>query len=110
MYTPKLEDYLKRNNLSTQRKDGLILFDYNRTVTYDFDWDEITLNARGILFEEATGKIIANPYKKFFNYSEISSPERLAILPPAYHPNYDGELMCLEKADGSCGHTVYRFA
>ena len=104
-YEPKLEDYLKRENLTAHREDGLVLFDYNKTVTFNFDWDDITLNARGIVFEEATGMVVANPFKKFFNHSEISSPERLAILPPAYHPNYEGELMCLEKADGSCGIT-----
>ena len=103
-----INDYLTRSNVTAQRHNGLILFDYNKNVTFAFDWDDITLNARGIVFEEATGKVVAYGYKKFFNYSEISSPERLAILPSAFHPNFEGEFMCLEKADGSMG-LIYHY-
>lgn len=98
-----IQDFLNRDNVTQQRHNGLVLFDYNKNVTFNFDWDDITINARGIVFEEATGKVVARPYKKFWNYSEIDSSERMSKLPSSFHPNYDGEFMCLEKADGSMG-------
>lgn len=61
----QLQKFLERRNLVCQRKNGLILFDYNKTVSFEFDWDEITINARGIVFDEATGKIVARPLRKF---------------------------------------------
>lgn len=103
-----ITDFINRANVTQQRYNGLVLFDYNKNVTFKFDWDNVTLNARGIVFEEATGKVIARPYKKFHNYSEIQSPEKLAILPKEFHPNFDGEFMCLEKLDGSLA-IVYHY-
>jgi RNA ligase len=93
-----IKDYFKEfenGNLAVQRKDGLILFDYNRTCQFNAAWNETTLNARGIVFEEATGKLVANPFAKFFNLTEARcQPEDL----PKNEP-----FMALEKCDGSCG-------
>jgi RNA ligase len=97
-----LLDFLVRANLTQQRKDGLILFDYNKTVTYNFDWDYLTINSRGIVFEESTGDIVARPYRKFWNHGELDG-DRASIIPQEYQPNFKGPYMVLEKADGSCG-------
>ena len=98
----KLSDFLNRSGLNKQRKNGLILFDYSKEIQYNSDWDEITLAARGIVFEEKSGKIVAKGFDKFFNYEELNGGN-VANLPDAYKPNYDGEFMVLEKADG-CFH------
>jgi len=97
-----LQDCLTRENLTHHRHDGLILFDYNKSVTFNFDWDEITIQSRGIVFEEATGKLVARPLRKFFNYEELTG-ERGQTLPIEYQPNLTGPYMALEKLDGSCG-------
>jgi RNA ligase len=106
MNTLKLENFLHRANLTCQRQDGLILFDYNKTVSFTFDWDLITINGRGIVFEESTGKIIARPYKKFWNVEELfyenQLTDRAKLLPTEFQPNFKGRFRVLEKADGSC--------
>lgn len=99
----QLQKFLERRNLVCQRKNGLILFDYNKTVSFEFDWDEITINARGIVFDESTGKIVARPLRKFWNYEELQDEARASLLPERYRPNFKGKYMVLEKADGSCG-------
>lgn len=107
-----LHKFLERENLTVHRFDGLVSFDYNKTITFTMDWDEITINARGIVFEESTGKLVAFPYRKFWNKEELDggdarSAEMLSKLPAEYHPNFEGESMILEKADGSCAIVFY---
>lgn len=92
-----LEKFLKRENVTHQRHNGLILFDYTKACQYARDWDEITLNARGIIFEESTGKVIALPFEKFFNHSE---PECIRLLEKV--PK-DEPFMAQVKKDGSFG-------
>lgn len=103
-----LHNFLERDNLTAHRLDGLVSFDYNKTTTYAMDWDEITINSRGIVFDEHTGELIAFPFRKFFNKEELESDDERSTLmldriPNEYHPNYEGESMILDKIDGSCG-------
>jgi len=102
MQNLKLEDFLKREGLNSQEKDGLILFNYSQKIQNDFDWDEISLNARGIVFEKNTGKLIARSFKKFFNYEELHG-EAGEKLPKEFQPNLEGKFKVLEKMDG-CLH------
>ena len=107
-----LHDFINRKNLNIHRDDGLISFDYNKTITFELDWDEITINARGLVFDESNGELVAFAYRKFFNMEELDSDDKrgrqlLAKLPVRYHPNFTGESMILEKADGSCGICFY---
>lgn len=99
----KLEDFLNHKNLNSKEKDGLILFDYSLLTTFEMDWDEISLNARGIVFEKATGKLVARGFGKFFNWEEFQGDSKLlSILPQSFLPNYTGKYRVLEKLDGSC--------
>lgn len=91
----KLFAEVDAGNLGFQRSDdGLILFDYTRECQFSSNWNEITLMARGLVLEEATGKIIAYPLAKFFNYGE--GPCKPESLP-------DEPFLALDKLDGSCG-------
>jgi len=101
MKTLNIIDYKNRSGLNIHRKGNLVAFDYGKEIQFSFDWDEITLSARGIVFDEITGKCVALPFPKFFNYEELidNGPK----LPVRYRPNLKGEFMSLEKADGSCG-------
>lgn len=98
----KLSDFLSRAGLNMKRNNGLILFDYSKETQYNADWDDITLASRGIVFNEKTGEIVAKAYDKFFNFDEIADG-RYKTLPEKFQPNFDGECMVLEKADGSLG-------
>lgn len=77
--------------------EELVLFNYSDQCTFERAWDEYTLAARGIIFEKATGQIVARPFGKFFNYEEqpLSNDRKLEIT--------DGRYCLQEKLDGSLG-------
>lgn len=107
-----LHKFLGRENLTEHRLDGLVSFDYNKTITFELDWDEVTINARGIVFDEDTGKVVALPFRKFWNMEELQGDDErakglVAKIPKRYRPNLTGESMILEKADGSCAIVFY---
>lgn len=69
----------------------LWIWNYEPKVQFERLWDEITLQCRGLV-TNSEGKIIARPFKKFFNYEE---------LPPNMIPNESFEVF--DKMDGSLG-------
>lgn len=103
----KLIDFLNRDGLNSKEHGDLILFDYNMDTQANFDWDEITLNARGIVFNKVTGELVARPFSKFFNHEELHG-EAGQRLPEAFRPNTSGPFRALEKMDGSMG-LVYHY-
>ena len=64
------EDFKNRDGLNSQELGDLILFDYGMDIQSNFDWDLISLNARGIVFNKVTGELVARPFPKFFNFQE----------------------------------------
>ena len=73
MYEPKLSDLLqaeKEGRVTAHRQNGLVGFKYSMNTIYTGDWDDVTLNARGIVFNEKTGLVVDRPFKKFFNYQD----------------------------------------
>lgn len=91
------KQYVRRVNSS----DGkLTLYNYTNKCTYDRAWNDVTRYARGIIFERATGRIVAIPFPKFFNVGEM--PEtRLENLP-------DEPYLVSKKMDGSLG-IIYHY-
>lgn len=69
----------------------LTIWNYSPKVQYEKLWDEITLQCRGLV-TNSNGEVVARPFKKFFNYEELS-PEQI--------PNEEYEVY--EKMDGSLG-------
>ena len=61
--------------VSAHRQGNLVGFKYTNGTIYSQDWDVVTLNARGIVFDSQTGNVIARPFKKFFNYNEFFDTE-----------------------------------
>jgi len=95
------EEERKKGNIRRQDNfnGDLCLYNYTDQCTFDRAWNDVTRNSRGIVFEVATGKIIALPFPKFFNLGEM--PEtRLENLP-------DEEYVVTEKMDGSLGILYY---
>ena len=74
---------------------ALSLFVYTEKTAHARDWCPITRAARGIIFDRATGDIVARPFSKFFNLGEMpeTQPE---VLPT-------GSFLVEEKLDGSLG-------
>jgi RNA ligase len=67
----------------------LQLFIYTPRCVYEDGWDEFTLLARGLILDEAAGKVVATPFPKFFN-----AGERRGEIP-------DLPFEAFEKLDGS---------
>ncbi len=89
----ELEKYFQNGLLLKQTHPihDLTIWNYTPKVQYERLWDDITLQCRGLV-TNSDGKIIARPFKKFFNYEE-HKPEDI--------PNE--EYVVYEKLDGSLG-------
>lgn len=88
-----LEKYYQDGLLlkQTHPKHDLTIWNYSPRVQYDRLWDDVTTQCRGLV-TNSRGKIIARPFKKFFNYEEHKPEE----IPNEYFEVY-------EKMDGSLG-------
>lgn len=88
-----LEEYYQNGLLLKQTHPNydLTIWNYTPKVQYERLWDDITLQCRGLV-TNSEGKIVARPFKKFFNYEE-HKPEDI--------PNE--EYVVYEKLDGSLG-------
>lgn len=85
---------------ASRRGDGYVVFKYSLQTTYARDWDNVTEHARGIIFDEQEGnRLVAFPYRKFWNAFELGGNDPRAELPS------DGirSAEILEKLDGSMG-------
>jgi len=88
-----LEKYYQDGLLHKQTHPtlDLTIWNYSPKVQYERLWDDITMQCRGLV-TNSEGKIIARPFKKFFNYEEHKPEE----IPNEYFEVY-------EKMDGSLG-------
>jgi hypothetical protein len=88
-----LSEYIDKGLVIKQNHPTLPLsiYNYSRTTQYNKEWDDITLNCRGLVLDNE-GNVIAKPFPKFFNYEE-HKPEDI--------PNENFEVY--EKMDGSLG-------
>jgi RNA ligase len=101
--------------MSDTSDDGrLVCFKYTEATAAHADWDAVTLNARGIVFEVATGKVVARPWHKFFNYHELFGDHELAkktleaVKKAGLPLGMDGIPLMYDKLDGSLG-IVYEY-
>ncbi len=67
-----LESYYNDGLLMKQHHPTLPLtiWNYTNRVQYDGNWGEVTMMCRGLVTDDVTGKIVARPFKKFFNLEE----------------------------------------
>lgn len=86
--------FLRRTWHPTEK---LGLLNYTEKATFDKQWDEVTLNCRGLIYNTHTYEIVARPFPKFFNYQESFAAK---FLP-------DEKVFVTDKADGSLG-ILYR--
>lgn len=97
-FQPYVEKRLLRQVISPCKK--LVLWNYTDACTYERAWDEVTLNARGTVYEIETGKVVARAFPKFFNFGEHQDEKKKQILNSS---NFE----CFEKMDGSLGIIYY---
>jgi len=80
--------------------DGsIILFKYSLQTVWERDWDDVTMHARGIIFDAGSGEVIAMPFKKFYNSGELGDGDPRSAVPPEGIVGAE----VLAKLDGSMG-------
>lgn len=60
-----------RHTVNRQVYENLVSFKYTDMTIYKRNWNNVTLRARGIVFDRDSGKVLARPFDKFFNYEEL---------------------------------------
>jgi RNA ligase len=92
-----LNDYIDRGLVIKQDHPSLPLsiYNYSRECQYNSQWDDITLNCRGLVLDNE-GNVVAKPFPKFFNMEELMDTDI---------PNESFEVF--EKMDGSLGIFFY---
>ena len=70
----------------------LRILNYTEKATYERVWNPVTLTCRGLIVNDS-GKVVARPFRKFFNYGEPSAPAL----------DLDAEVVVTDKCDGSLG-------
>jgi hypothetical protein len=68
----------------------LTIYNYSQKTQYEKYWNETTLACRGLVMN-SKGKIVAYPFPKFFNSSELSE-ETIPQLPFETYEKMDGSL------------------
>lgn len=75
-----------------------VVLDYSREAQFKNEWNDITVNARGLIINRETGEIVARPFRKFFNYNQP--------VPGLTDFDRSGPVVVTNKEDGSMG-TLY---
>ncbi len=88
-------EHYKNGNVSIQKHPffDLYILNYTKKTSEKAIWDEITLESRGLIFNKK-GDIISRPFRKFFEYEQITNKK---IIPNEAPKNI------YEKLDGSLG-------
>ncbi len=90
-FTQLLPEMLREGYVCVQRHPAapLSIYNYTPKAQYERVWNEVTLQCRGLILD-AEGKVVARPFRKFFNLEEVKD------LPAEPFEVY-------EKLDGSLG-------
>jgi RNA ligase len=75
------------------RLKGYEIANYSEKAVYDKEWNDVTLQCRGLIYNALTGEVIARPFQKFFNHNESTAPT-IGLHDP---------VVVTDKLDGSLG-------
>jgi RNA ligase len=95
-----LENYVEVGLIRTQthpNHSNLLILNYTQEVQYKRKWTELTLSARGLVLDTDTNKVVARPFKKFFNLSEDECITIDPLEPYTLWEKMDGSLIILFK-------------
>lgn len=102
MITNKLIAKYVQEGLITARQHNdyqdLVILNYTPKTAFEKHWDSFTLACRGIVFDVANEKVLANPFEKFFNYGEVEDEIDFSKVK---------NLIGFEKKDGSLGISYF---
>jgi len=93
-----LERSLAAGMVRRKRDGDLSLWVYSEHCVYHDGWDDYSLLARGLILDEAAGRVVATPFPKFFNLQErgVGWPD----LPFETYEKVDGSLIVIWQHAG----------
>ena len=71
----EFKDSALLGKIAEHRYGNMVGYKYTTNTVYSEEWDNVSLHARGIVFDENTGKVLARPFDKFFNLGEMLNSE-----------------------------------
>jgi RNA ligase len=100
-FKKKLDDLVKESVLMSQTHPylDLTIYNYTKETQYKGEWDAIILMCRGLVLN-SEGEIVARPFSKFFNDSELNKEEIPKGLPFDVYEKMDGFLLILFQYKG----------
>lgn len=72
----------------------LTVFNYTEQAAYGRHWNEVTEQCRGLIADARTGRLLARPFRKFWNHNEPESVDAIRS---------GGPVTVTAKEDGSLG-------
>lgn len=94
-----LQEMVEKKYVNRQTSlDGLHIYSYSDSCTFDRMWTPITRVARGLIIDPNTKDIVALPFPKFFNVGE--NADILPDLPFETFEKMDGSLIILFHYQG----------
>jgi RNA ligase len=100
----RLTDMFSTEQLEAAIADGFIrrqthptyplaILNYTEIAQYKREWNDVTRNCRGLIYNTETLEVVARPFPKFFNHGEDHHPDF----------NLDEPVTVTDKLDGSLG-------
>ena len=86
-------------------EEKLFIFNYTAKAQYNQHWNEVTKNCRGLILDDDY-KIVARPFGKIFNYSEVIPDKIIYDQSPIIHDKLDGCFHKLTKLNLWGGGTI----
>lgn len=86
--------YVADQSISLQKHPSLpyCILNYTQSTMFNRQWNPVTRQCRGLIFDDTTKTVVARPFERFFNYGEIPLREVPQNAP-----------VVMEKLDGSLG-------
>jgi RNA ligase len=71
-----------------------VIFNYTNATQYAGEWNDVTKQTRGLIIDRTTNEIVARPFPKFFNWSQLDTREQTALMkrPVEAYVKWDGSL------------------
>src|SRR3990167_2407750 len=92
----QIKPYIEKGLISEQShplNENVKIFNYTQRCQFSREWDDITKQCRGLIIDVKSGKILARPFPKFFNYEEhIQNAWPIPSELPIITEKYDGSL------------------
>lgn len=89
------QDWESFGAVTVKEEDDYLLFNYKPEAQYEGIWTPFEQLSRGLIIDKAEGKVVANPFEKFFNWGERGHTTDAPIR------------YVMEKMDGSLGICWY---